>query len=183
MINIQLIEDCKKGKPQALRKLFESYSAYMFKVCLRYMKSTEDAEDMLSQGFSKVFQNLSKFEYREELSLKAWIKKAMIFECLMHLRKQHNFIMVSEDEAEETGYDDEIIEGIEAKYIFLEISNLPTGYRTVLNLYCIEGYKHQEIAEILNIKEGTSRSQLNKAKKLLKERLDTNIKKDERRRL
>jgi RNA polymerase sigma-70 factor (ECF subfamily) len=101
----------------------------------------------------------------------------------MHLRKQHNFIMVSEDEAEETGYDDEIIKGIEAKYIFLEIANLPTGYRTVLNLYCIEGYKHQEIAEILNIKEGTSRSQLNKAKKLLKERLDTNIKKDERRRL
>ena len=182
LLTIQLIEDCKKGKPQALRKLFESYSGYMFRVCLRYMKNTEDAEDMLSQGFSKVFQNLTKFEYRDEISLKAWIKKAMIFECLMHLRKQHNFIMMSENEIEEAVYTDEIIEGFEANYIFTEIANLPVGYRTVLNLYCIEGYKHQEIAQILNIKENTSRSQLNKAKKLLKERLAANNKKDERKR-
>ena len=76
----------------------------------------------------------------------------------------------------------EIIEGFEANYIFTEIANLPVGYRTVLNLYCIEGYKHQEIARILNIKENTSRSQLNKAKKLLKERLAANNKKDERKR-
>ncbi len=120
LITIQLLEDCKKGKPLALRKLFESYSGYMIKVCLRYMKNTEDAEDMLSQGFSKVFQNLLKFEYKDEISLKAWIKKAMIFECLMHLRRQHNFIMVSDNEAEEAVYVDEIIEGLEANYIFID---------------------------------------------------------------
>jgi RNA polymerase sigma factor (sigma-70 family) len=182
LITVKLIDECKSGNNNSLKKLFDVYSSLMFKVCLRYLKNNEEAEDILSIGFTKAFKNLKTFEYRDENQLRAWIKRIMINECLMQLRKQHNFFLVSQDEVEELVYADSALQAFESDYIFAEISSLPTGYRTVLNLYCIEGYKHQEIGQMLNINEATSRSQLNKAKKLLKERLLLNAKKDEKRR-
>lgn len=143
----------------------------MFNVCFRYMKNEEDAEDMLSQGFTRVFNNLRSFEYREEHGLRAWIKRIMINECLMELRKNTNFLLVSEEEALDIGEYDNNLERLDAEYIYQAILSLPPGYRTVLNLNIIEGFSHSEISAMLGINEGTSRSQLNKARTLLKEKL------------
>ena len=183
MITLQLIDDCKKGKSKSLKKLYEAYADAMFKISLRYLKNTEDAEDVLSVSFTKVFSKLSSFEYRDEKSFRAWLKKIMINECLMHLRKQHNFLLVTDEEAESIVFQDDFISNLDSEYLYQEIAALPIGYRTVFNLYCVEGFKHLEIAEMLGIKEATSRSQLNKAKNILKERLIKIMAKDERRRI
>ena len=130
-----------------------------------------EAEDLLSQGFTKIFAHISKFEYEHEHGLRAWMKKIMINECLMFLRKRHNFYLVPLNEAEEISVEDVQLEKMDSHYILQSISELPVGYRTVLNLYVIEGYSHLEIGKLLNIKEATSRSQLNKAKEALKQKL------------
>mgnify|MGYP006186903023 CR=1 FL=1 len=172
-----------KGKSKSFQQLYEVYAESMFKICLRYLKNTEDAEDVLSVGFTKVFSQIGGLDYRDEKSFRAWLKKIMINECLMHLRKQHNFLMVTDEEAETIVFQDNQLSNLDSEYLYQEIAALPTGYRTVFNLYCVEGYKHLEIAEMLGIKEATSRSQLNKAKNILKERLILMQKKDERRRV
>ena len=145
----------------------------MFNVCSRYLKQDEDAEDVLSRAFTKIFHSIVRFEYRENKSLKAWIKRIMINECLMELRKKNSLTLVSEDEAEEVSFNDPGLEQIDAVYIIDAIKTLPAGYRAVINLFAIEGYSHAEIAEMLGINEGTSRSQLNKARRLLKQKLLT----------
>jgi RNA polymerase sigma-70 factor (ECF subfamily) len=155
----------------------------MFNVCLRYMKNEEDAEDMLSQGFTRVFTNIKSFEYKEEQGLRAWIKRIVINECLMELRKHTNFLLVSEDEALDIGELDNNLERLDAEYIYQAILSLPPGYRTVLNLNIIEGFSHSEISAMLNINEGTSRSQLNKARKLLREKLSVEMNRYGRRKI
>lgn len=139
----------------------------MFVYCYRYVKQKEDAEEILSEGFIKVFQNLSKLEYRDAKSFEGWIRQIMVNECLMFLRKQKNIvyderqILLAETEPR--------IEGeLEAKDIYNLILALPIGYRTVFNLYAIEGFSHREIAQKLDIGESTSRSQLTKARAMLK---------------
>lgn len=143
----------------------------MLNVCIRYVKDQMEAEDLLSQGFTKVFKHISRFVYEHENSLQGWIKKIMINECLMFLRKKANFYLVPLTEADEIAIEDVKLEHIDANYILQSIAELPVGYRTVLNLYVIEGYSHLEIGGLLNIKEATSRSQLNKAKEALKHKL------------
>lgn len=170
---IELIEGCKKGNSKAQRNLFDFYYSYMYNVCLRYVKDEMDAEDRLSEGFTKVFKHISKFSYEQENGFRAWIKKIMVNECLMFLRKKNNFFLVPLANAEEIAVEDIRLEEIDTAYILHCISELPIGYRTVLNLYIIEGYAHVEIGQMLNIKEATSRSQLNKAKQALKEKLLT----------
>lgn len=170
---IELIEGCKKGNAKAQRNLFDFYYSYMYNVCLRYVKDEMDAEDRLSEGFTKVFKHISKFTYEQENGFRAWIKKIMVNECLMFLRKKNNFFLVPLTDAEEIAVDDINLEEIGAAYILQSIAELPVGYRTVLNLYIVEGYAHAEIGQMLNIKEATSRSQLNKAKQALKEKLLT----------
>ncbi len=170
---LDLVEGCKNGSSKAQRALFDFYYNYMFNVCLRYVKEEMEAEDRLSEGFTKVFRNIHKFTYDQEHGLRAWIKKIMVNECLMFLRKRNNFFLVPLTDAEEIVATDMNLAEIDTDYILQSISELPTGYRTVLNLYIVEGYSHQEIGYLLNIKEATSRSQLNKAKQVLKEKLLT----------
>lgn len=167
----EVLEECKKGNNKAQRSLFDFYYNPMLNICIRYVKEQMEAEDLLSQGFTKVFKNISQFIYEHEYGLQAWIKKIMINECLMFLRKKNNFYLVSLIEADEITIEDVKLEHIDAHYIFQSIAELPVGYRTVLNLYVIEGYSHLEIGRLLNIKEATSRSQLNKAKEALKHKL------------
>ncbi len=143
----------------------------MYNVCLRYMRYNEDAEDTLSIGFAKVFDRIRNFHYQENNSLKAWIRKIMINECLMKLRRQESLSLVSEDEFPETVIADQKLEQMDAQYILNAIRELPAGYRTVLNMFAIEGFSHAEIADILGVSEGTSRSQLNKARKLIRQKL------------
>lgn len=168
---LELIEGCKKGNAQAQRSLFDFYYNTMYNICIRYVKDEMEAEDRLSEGFTKVFKHINKFTYEQEAGFKAWIKKIMVNECLMWLRKKNNFYLVPLSEAEEVSTTFLSLEELDTSFILHSISELPVGYRTVLNLSIIEGYAHAEIASMLNIKEATSRSQLNKAKQLLKQKL------------
>ncbi len=139
----------------------------MFGVCKRYMKYKEDTEDALIKGFQKVFENIEKFEHKG--SFEGWIRKIMVNECLMMLRKNRNFNLVVEVNDWELPYHEEVSEKMNEKDILYFLNLLPTGYRTVFNLNVIEGFKHREIAEQLGISINTSKSQLILAKKRLKQ--------------
>jgi RNA polymerase sigma-70 factor (ECF subfamily) len=171
VITTEIIQDCKKGRHKAQRKLFDFFANHMFSVCMRYLNNTEEAEDVLSQGFTKVFKSIKDMEYRDMNSLRAWIKKIMINESLMQLRKSVNFSLVSVEEAEEITYQDHSMDNLDVQYILEMLNELPPGYKTILNLYAIEGYSHAEIASMLGINEGTSRSQLSKARNMMKDKL------------
>lgn len=140
----------------------------MFVHCYRYLKSKEDAEEIVSDGFIKVFQNLNSFVYKDLKSFEAWIRRIMINECLMFLRKK-KIIFQDENTALHVESESKTDHNLEAEELYDLILSLPSGYRTIFNLYTIEGYSHKEIAKMLNISEGTSRSQLTKARMALKE--------------
>ena len=158
----QLLKESKKNSLAAQRCLYEHFSRAMFLLCRRYVKTDETAEEMMINGFLKFFLSLGSFQYVNDESFLAWIKKIMINECLMHLRSTNSFLMVMADEYPETAEADNIISQLSAEEIFSLITQLPAGYRTVFNLYVVEGMGHREIAAALGISEGTSKSQLSK---------------------
>ncbi len=169
-----IIKGLRKQKPKAQRQAFDRYGAYLFRVCFRYLGQKEWVEDVLSMVFVKVFDKISATDIQKETQLKAWMKKIAINECLQEIRKHRLFLNSLEltEDIEETG--------LPADHLLLEadilrlIQDLPLGYRTVFSLYVIEGYTHQQIASYLHISEGTSKSQLNKARAILKTRLIKN---------
>ncbi len=140
-------------------------------VCRRYVKTTEDAEEVLSNGFVKVFKNIKSFEGKG--SFEGWIRKIMVNEALNYIRYQKNLFVETGDDWPEHAHD-ELDEQNDAKEVMDLIDQLPVGYKTVFNLYAIEGYPHKEIASMLGISEGTSKSQLSKARKLLQDRITKN---------
>lgn len=174
MISEKIVIECKRNNRRAQKTLYKTFAQKMFMHCYRYVQQKEDAEEILSEGFIKVFANLSKIEYRDAKSFEGWIKKIMINESLMFLRKQK--IKFSDQEGTsqieiiQTSDNDLIAEDI-----YRLIRSLPIGYRTVFNLSAIEGYSHKEIARKLNITESTSRSQLTKARKKLQELMTKRI--------
>lgn len=170
MIDEKTIAKCLNGNKRAQKALFKTYAQKMFVHCYRYLKSKEDAEEMVSDGFVKVFQNLNAFVYKDLKSLEAWIKRIMINECLMFLRKRKiTFLDESKAMNVESGIRSD--SELEANEIYDLILSLPIGYRTIFNLSAIEGYSHKEISQMLKISEGTSRSQLTKARMALKEKV------------
>jgi len=170
----ELIREAKNGSAAAQKCLFDLLGDKMMLVCRRYVKTYEDAEEVVLDGFYKFFKNLSSFNYHGDGSVYAWLKKIMINECLMFLRSKHSFIIAMEQDAEEIPLIDDTLDKLSASEILNLIIELPVGYRTVFNLYVIEGMAHKEIACLLNIAEGTSKSQLNKAKLLLQKNLMQN---------
>ena len=166
-----LIKLCIQKNRKAQRELFEKFADKLFMVCYRYLKSESEAEDILLTGFVKIFDNLNTLDFRNESGFLAWMKKIMVNECLMLLRKKKNFIFVADDNTEYRELAAMPMVDLETEDIYKLIINLPIGYRTVFNLFCIEGYNHKEIAEKLGITEATSKSQLFKAKKALQEQL------------
>ena len=171
--NEQLVTLCKEGNRSAQKVLYERFATRMQRVCLRYLKNQMDAEEVLINGFMKVYKSLDKMEYRNDRSFEAWIKRIMVNESLMFLRRQHNFHMVSEAEGFDLAGGSGAADNLEAEDIYQMVRELPTGYRTVFNLYAIEGYSHKEIADQLSISENTSKSQLSKARAALKRMLET----------
>ena len=167
----QLIEEATQGKAAAQKSLFNWLADAMLLVCRRYVKNSEDAEEAALDGWYKFFTKLSSFVYQNEAALVAYIKKIMINECLMLLRKKNAFAVLSDGEAEEVELEETALNQLSAKEILDLILRLPAGYRTVFNLHVIEGMEHKEIAALLGIKEGTSKSQLSKAKALLQRNL------------
>ena len=167
----ELIKEAKHGSTAAQKCLFDQFADKMLLVCRRYVKSPEDAEELMLDGFYKFFKNISSFNYQGDLALYAWIKKIMINECLMFLRKKTVFTILSETVSEELILEEDALNRLSASEIFNLIVQLPVGYRTIFNLHCVEGIPHSEIAVLLGIAEGTSKSQLSKARTLLQKML------------
>ncbi len=168
----QLIKHLKRQKKGAQQKVFELYADYLFRVCYRYLKNRESAEDALSQAFIKIFNSVKEVDITEENKFKAWIKRIAINEALMIIRSNINFSQQIEltEINEKTENNSEM--NLITDDLINMVMNLPIGYRTVFSLYVIEGYKHSEISEQLNISVGTSKSQLSKAKKMLQQMIN-----------
>ena len=174
MDTAQLIREAKQGSAPAQKCLFDLLCDKMLLVCRRYVKSHEDAEEVLLDGFYKFFKTLGSFQFQGDASLHGWIKKIMVNECLMLLRKKNVFTIVTEADAADYPLEEDALNNLSAKEIFDLVVQLPVGYRTVFNLYEIEGFEHKEIAALLGIAEGTSKSQLSKAKLLLQKNIAQN---------
>jgi RNA polymerase sigma-70 factor (ECF subfamily) len=171
----ELIEGCLRGKRSYHRHLYNRYAVKMLSVCMRYIKSQAEAEDVLQEGFINVFLKLKSF--RQEGSLEGWIRRIMINTSLMQLR---NKIMISsgnENEAADLPADDTLENEdsfwntLSSQELFEIIHSLPEGYKTVFLLYVLDDFSHKEIAEMLGITEGTSKSQLSRAREMLKTRV------------
>ena len=167
-----LLKKCIEGDPKAQRKLFDMFAPKMFGVCLRYAKNTEQAEDVLQDGFVKVFTKLSHFKGGG--SLEGWIRRIMVNTSLDQIRKNHKFqdnvVMDAVDYKLEG--QSVILEGLIEQDLLKLINAMPDGYKTVFNLFAIEGYSHKEIAEQLGVSENTSKSQYSRARSYLKMKLE-----------
>ena len=167
-----LIAACLRGDPRAQRQLYNQFAGLMLTVCRRYLKRQEDAEEALLLGFAKVFRALPTF--RQEGSFEGWVRRIMVNEALMELRRREPLHLSFEDFAQPENLAATPATAdtqLQAEELLVLLQELPTGYRTVFNLYALEGYSHPEIAELLGITEGTSKSQLSKARALLQRRL------------
>lgn len=168
----QVIEQAVSNNRQAQHQLYTKFSPKMLGVCRQYIKDMHHAEDVMITAFMKVFTNLHKFEHKG--SFEGWIRKTMVNECIDFLRVKKNVfqhqeienVILSESE------DSFEIDTFSVDDIQLLIDNLPDGYKMIFNLYAIEGYKHNEIAQMLKISEGTSKSQLSHARKMLQEQVN-----------
>lgn len=175
LININdqaLVANCLKGKRAAQKVLYEKYARAMYHTILRMTADQEGAKDLLQDSFIKVFKQLKNF--KGESSLGAWIKKICINTTFSYLKKDAKFQIVELD-GTEIEVEDQRKVILDVKKIHHCIMNLPKGCRLVINLYLFEGYRHDEIAEILNISISTSKSQYQRAKKLLKKELNTAV--------
>lgn len=165
-----LIKLCIDGDRAAQKKLFDTYSRVMYGICLRYSSNAEEAKDILQDGFVKVFTKLSQFGFNG--SFEGWMKRVFVNTALEYYRVNKNHMYHSDiDLAVDKPHQDYTIERITQKEILKVMNNMAPGYRMVLNLFIIEGYGHSEIAEMMGISEGTSKSQLSRARVLLQQEL------------
>ncbi len=165
----ELIERCLKGDRLGYKELYERYSKAMYNTCLRMLNNVAEAEDVLQESFIEAFKNLQRFEHRT--SFGGWLKQICINRAINQLNKRKiDWVDIEKageyDSADEKPFDEENIE-LQVETVKKAIMKLPDGYRTVLNLYLLEGYDHQEIAEILQVAESTTRTQYMRAKQKL----------------
>ncbi len=163
----KLIYEAKNGSTAAQKCLFDEMADRMLVICYRYIKNQEDAEELMLNGFYKFFRNIQSFSYEEDAALFGYVKRIMVNECLMFLRKKKAFTIVAETLAGDIPLGEEALDNMSANEILELVLQLPIGYRTVFNLNVIEGYNHNEIAAMMGISPGTSKSQLSKARGLL----------------
>jgi len=164
----QLIAGCSKGDRSMQRALYDKYAPGMLVVCMRYCKNQDDAEDVLQDAFVKVYNNISSF--RGESTLGYWIKRVVINTALNYQRgKLYLFPMVDVNEIDHYDDRDLSLSGYHLKDLLKMIQSLPVGCQVIFNMYAIEGYKHREIADLLDITEGTSKSQYARARSLLQQ--------------
>jgi RNA polymerase sigma factor (sigma-70 family) len=164
-----ILQGCLHNHPVAQRELYNRFSPKMLAVCYRFAHNREDAEDMLQESFIKVFSQIHTFQNKG--AFEGWIRRIIVHTCINHLKKNKRF-NESVDIMNANGIqvrEESIPSIVQAKQIVECIRLLPIGYRTVLNLYAIEGYSHKEIADMLDIEESTSRSQYTRAKQMLED--------------
>ena len=164
------VAGCKQGDRKAQEALYKQLSAKMMGVCMRYTANRTDAEDILQMGFVKMFQKISDF--KNEGSFEGWVRRIMVNTAIELYRKNARSLHMVELEGVVEVDDANALSQLAVKDLMQLVQNLPDGYRVVFNLYAIEGYSHKEIAETLNIDEGTSRSQLAKSRKALQAMLN-----------
>ncbi|MEW4925336.1 RNA polymerase sigma factor [Algibacter sp. 2305UL17-15] len=164
-----LIKKAIKNNREAQHVLFETHAPKMLSVCRYYIKDVQQAEEAMLNGFFKVFSNLKSF--KSEGSFEGWIRRIMIRESISYLRQKKSVDFLYEDDCISKDYTNTIQTDLEVNDIQKLIDNLPEGYRMVFVMYAIEGYRHSEIAALLDVSEGTSKSQLFKARKMLQEQL------------
>lgn len=171
MTEEQLIEGCRKGDRRAQKELYDTYARKMLGVCLRYVDDRETARDLLQDGFVKVFANLDA--YSGSGSFEGWMRKIFVNCALEYLRKSD--VLREADDLEATAElvtpNPSAIADLSAQELMQLVHELPAGFRSVFNLFAIEGYSHKEISEMLHITESTSRSQFTRAKQLLQRRI------------
>lgn len=165
----KLIERAAKQNRQAQHVIYKTFAPKMLSVCRYYMKDVGVAEEVMLNGFFKVFKHIGGF--KNEGSFEGWIRRIMVRECISELRKKNPFEFSAEINENFNGGYDSINSDMAVSEIQQVIDELPEGYRVVFVMYAIEGYKHSEIAQLLEISEGTSKSQLFKARKLLQEQI------------
>ncbi len=165
--NRELIQKCQKKSRVAFDELYKKFSPFVYGICLRYCRNNDDAQDLLQECFMKIMDKIADFRF--EGSFYAWLRQLTITTALNRIRLKKTYDDYDEDsDVIENEVDYDIVSEMSAKELLNFINALPDGYRTVFNLYVIEGYQHAEIAEMLGISESTSRSQLKKARECLK---------------
>jgi RNA polymerase sigma factor (sigma-70 family) len=164
-----LVKDCLKKRPIAQKQLYDHFAPLMMGVCYRYTKSVIDAEDVLQEGFVRVFQYLDSYKNTGELG--AWIRRIMVTTALNYLKRHRKYRaeMVFAETPLHPLSDDNPVVKLDAKDLSDLIRQLPTGYQTIFNLHAVEGFTHVEIGQMLGISEGTSKSQYSRARHLLSE--------------
>lgn len=165
----QLIQDCQKNSIRAQEQLYKLLAPKMFAACLKYSRNRADAEDNLQDGFLLIFQKIGQFQFKG--SFEGWAKRVMINNVLQKYRSEGIFELVSENIPDVADVEIES-ESISMDYLVGIIQELPDRYRMVFNLYVIDGYSHKEIAEMLSITDGTSKSNLARARMILKEKIE-----------
>jgi RNA polymerase sigma factor (sigma-70 family) len=169
----EIVNGVLRGSPAHQVALYKQYSVPMFRVLLRYARDRSEAEDILQEGFVRVYRDMNQF--RGEGALGGWIRRIMVNTALSHLRKQRDFLLDTGDFSpfeNRLRTEEDIHAILDAEHLMKLLQKLPPGYRAVFNLYAIEGFSHEEIAEQLGISTGTSKSQLFKAREFLKRMLD-----------
>lgn len=167
-----LIKECVKGNAKAQRMLFDKFSSKMLTICRRYMSDNAEAEDVVQEGFVKIFLKLP--EFKMDGSLEGWVRRIMVNTALDALRKNKKF--AQDSSLDDVGYKISDLgnasDDLQAEDLLKIIQQLPDGYRMVFNMFAIEGYSHKEIGELLGISENTSKSQYSRARAYLKTRLE-----------
>ncbi|MCU0325061.1 MAG: RNA polymerase sigma factor [Spirosomaceae bacterium] len=167
----ELVEACIRQERNAQRQLYELYASKLLVTAMRYMKNRDDAEDVLQDSFIKIFKHLDSFRF--DCPLDAWLRRIVVNTALKQLKKQAEFMQQIDSQlvADEVEQSELTISGFQFEQLMAMVASLPDGCRTVFNLYAIEGYQHNEIAELLGISEGTSKSQYSRAKSLLQAKI------------
>ena len=170
-VETDLIRGCLAGDSRMQEELYHRFAPKMYAVCLRYSNNTDDAQDLLQEGFIKIFKNLDRF--RAEGSFEGWIRRVFVNTSIEHYRKKANlFSTVEQEKVLVEDHSSNALDKLAEKDIIKLVQDLSPGYRTVFNMYAIEGYSHKEIGAMLGISEGTSKSQLARAKGILQKKVE-----------
>lgn len=166
----EIIKGCIDGDRLSQRALYEKHSKKFYHISLRYAQDEEEAEDILQDGFIKIFKSIGS--YSGNGSFEGWMRRIIVNTAIEYYRKRTNLYSLSDVENQDSiGLSENAIDRFGEEELLSIINSLPTGYRTVFNLYCIDGYTHKEIGDLLKISEGTSKSQLARARSILQEKV------------
>jgi RNA polymerase sigma-70 factor (ECF subfamily) len=167
----KLVQACQEKKPSAQHELYEMFKSKMFGICLRYAGNYDDAQDILQEGFLKVFEKIGQFGFKG--AFEGWIRKIMVNTALEKYRLHYRQVPLNENFAEiEYEQEGDIAANIDMQELVKIIQDLSPRYRIVFNLYALEGYSHKEISDMLDITEGTSKSNLSRARTILQEKVN-----------